>query len=252
MIDEILFRCHSIGDLMGVKGLGDTGKKRAIYTYLEYKYGRRKSIKSKYLEKGIACEHLSFRMIKNVLGLDLVKNDLRKDNEFITGECDSIHNKCVIDVKNSWDIFTFNDSTLKLNTDYEWQLRCYMELFDCDSAKLIYTLNNAPESLVLKALESESYNHPGHEIPEWIEVEIIKSMIFTNDEFERFITMRGLGGDEITEMAINSFIEIPEEERLFEYNFTRDDSKYQLITSRVKEAREFLKTKYQINGPATK
>lgn len=245
-IDKLLFRCHSIGDLMGVKGLGETGKKRARYTYVEAKYGRRKSVKSKYFDKGIACEPLSFELTKSVLGLDLVKNHERKENEFLTGECDTESEELnlVADIKNCWDIYTFSDACSKLNTDNENQLRCYMELFDRDNSKLIYTLNNATDELVLKALESESYNHHERETPEWIEVEIIKDMIFTTSEFERFINIRGLGGDELTDRCIETFIEIPENDRVFVYDFKRDETRYDLIKSRIKEARAYLKNLY--------
>lgn len=246
-IDEILFRCHSVGDMMGVKGLGDTGKKRARYTYLEYKYGRRKSIKSKYFEKGTACEPTSFIIAENVLGLKLRKNEARKENEYLTGECDTENEQLnlVADFKNSWDIYTFSDACAKLNTDNEWQLRCYMELYNRDNAKLIYTLNDAPDEMVLEALERESYNHPERETPEWIEVEKIKDMVFTRQSFERIINYRGIGGDELTDKCIETFIEIPEQERVFVYDFVREKSKYDLIVARILEARIYLKGIYK-------
>lgn len=244
-IDEILFRSHSIGDLMGVKGLGDTGKKRARYTYIEYKYGRRKSIKSKYLEKGIACEELSLQMVSDKLGVNLFKNDERKENAYVTGECDTLTDDYVIDVKNAWDIFTFSDATSKLNTDYEWQLRCYMELYNRDKSILAYTLNDATDSMVLEALEKESYNHPERETPEWIEVELIKSMVFTQKAFECFINIRSLGGDELTDRAIDMFIEIPEHERIHLWEFNRNDVDFTLISNRVTDAREYLKKIYR-------
>ncbi len=240
-IEELLFRCHSIGDLMGVKGLGDTGKKRAHYTYLEAKYGRRKTIKSKYLDKGTSCEELSFGMAERQLGIICFKNNERKENDFLSGECDSITDDFIIDFKNSWDIYSFSDSISKLNTDYEWQLRGYKKLYNKTKSKLIYTLNNATDDLVLKALERESYNHIERETPEWIEVEIIKEMIFTKSEFERFVNIRGLGGDELTDRCIETFIEIPEKDRIFVYDFTHDNDKYNLMINRVKEAREYLK-----------
>lgn len=246
-IEEILFRCHSIGDLMGVKGLGDTGKKRARYTYLEYKYGRRKSINSKYLEKGTSCEPTSFIVAENVLGLKMSKNEVRKENDYLTGECDTESEELnlVADFKNSWDIYTFDDACSKLNTDYEWQLRCYMELYNRDNAKLIYTLNDAPDEMVLEALERESYKYPERETPEWIEVEKIKEMVFTANSFERIINYRGLGGDELTDKCIDTFVEIPEKERIFVYDFQRDKAKYDLIVARICEARIYLKSRYE-------
>lgn len=241
-IDKLLFRCHSIGDLMGQKGLGETGKKRARYTYLESRYGRRKNINSKYLDKGIECEPLSFIMYLNQKGLELIKNEKREENDYLTGECDTQTEISVIDIKNCWDIYTFSDACSKLNTDNEWQLRCYMELYNKNDGELVYTLNDAPDSIVLKELEKESYNHQNGETPEWIEVEKIKEMIYTYENFERLINIRGLGGDELTDKCIDSFIEIPENERIFIYSFKRDKEKYNLIVNRVLEAREYLKS----------
>jgi hypothetical protein len=241
---EILFRCHSIGDFMGVKGFGETGKKTARYTFLEYIYGRKKDIDSKYLKKGILCEEASFKLAKSVLNLDLIKNEERKENEFLTGECDTFNDEMVVDFKNSWDVFTFSDSTSKLNTNYEWQLRAYMELYNRDKAQLIYTLVDAPDEMVLEALEKESYKYPERDTPEFIEVELIKQMVFSKNSFERIVNNRGLGGDKLTDLAINSFIEIPEKERIFVYTFLRDASKYNLIIERIKEARIYLASLY--------
>ena len=47
-MSELIFRCHSLGELMGVRGLGKTGQKRAIHAYIENTDGRYKEIKSKY------------------------------------------------------------------------------------------------------------------------------------------------------------------------------------------------------------
>ena len=42
-IDELLFRSHSQGDLMGVNGLGETGEKKAVETYILACTNRRKA-----------------------------------------------------------------------------------------------------------------------------------------------------------------------------------------------------------------
>jgi len=243
-IDEILFRCHSLGDIMGVKGLGKTGKKRAIQTYIEYKYGRTKRFTSNKMEKGLITESESIKVIADHLQLPLIKNEVRKSNEFITGECDVIHNDIVYDVKSSWDIHTFTDAKLELNNDYFWQLNGYMDLFDCHTAKLCYVLNSAPDEVLFRELERESFKHPERETPEWIEVEIIKNLVYTESEFMRFINLRGIGGDDITDKAIESFVEIPLTERIYILEFGHDTETVMQIENRVIDAREFLKQYY--------
>lgn len=244
-IDEILFRCHSLGDIMGVKGLGKTGQKRAIQTYIEYKYGRTKRFTSNKTEKGLITESESVKVIADHFQLPLLKNERRESNEFITGECDVIHDGVVYDVKSSWDIHTFTDAKLETNKDYIWQIHGYMELFDCHTAKLCYVLNSAPDEVLFRELERESYKHPERETPEWIEVEIIKNLVYTESEFMRFINLRGIGGDEITDKAIESFVEIPLPERIYINEFRYDIENTMDIQNRVTGAREFLKEYYE-------
>ena len=149
-IDELLFRCHSLGDIMGAKGLGKTGMKRAMYTYMEAKTGRTKQFSSKYTEKGITNESESIEIVSAHLDVTLIKNEQRLSNEFITGECDVLSEQMVLDVKNLWDIFTFTDACMELNSDYEWQLQGYMELYGKNRSKLCYVLTDAPDAIVYR------------------------------------------------------------------------------------------------------
>ena len=72
-------------------------------------------------------------------------------------------------------------------------------------------------------------------------------MIFDKTNFERFINIRGLGGDELTDKLIDSFVHIPIEERVHIKRFKRDKAKYLQLTKRITEARDFLKTIYDTN-----
>lgn len=251
MIDKIIFRSSQVGNLMGVKGLGATGEKLAINVYLEYKYGRVKEFTSKYTDKGSKNESSSILAYNEIFKTNYVKNEVRLFNDFITGECDidDAENDLILDIKNSWDLFTFHEAKTKseINKLYEWQGQCYMELYNRSNFKLVYMLTGAPDELVLKELERESYKHFGGETPEWREVQIINSMIYDQDNFERFINIRGLGGDEFTDKLIDSFVHIPINERIHVKNFERDKTKYDQLTKRITEARTFLKLTYDTN-----
>lgn len=248
MIDEIIFRSSTVGNLMGTKGLGVTGEKLAVNTYLEYKYGRVKEFSSKYTEKGTKNEAQSIREYNQIFGTNYVKNEIRLYNEFITGECDIDDKECdtILDIKNSWDLFTFHEAKLKTEAKklYEWQGQSYCELYNRSNFKLVYILSNAPDELVLKELEKESYKHFGGETPEWREVQIIGSMIFDKENFNRFVDIRGLGGDELTDKLIDTFVEIPLAERIHTIEVKRDKDKINQLYKRIKEARTFLKTIY--------
>lgn len=247
MIDELIFRSSQAGDLCGKTGLGVTGQKRAIYTYLEAKYGRVKEFSSKQTKKGILNEDEAIRNYNSIYGTNYVKNEIRLSNDFITGECDvdDEENDTILDIKNSWDIFTFHDSKTDTNKNYEFQGDCYMKLYGRKNFKLVHILTDAPDEIVLKELERESYDHPNLETPEWREVQLITQLIYTRENFERFITIRGLGGDEFTDKLIDSFVHIPIEERVSIKEFKYDHLRMEFIEKRINEARIFLKTIYK-------
>jgi hypothetical protein len=239
MIDNLIFRSSSVGGLCGKAGLGATGEKLAIKTYLQKRYGRYKEITNKYLEKGIACEDAGIKTYNNLFNTDYVKNDTRVYNDFITGECDIDTGESIIDIKNSWDLFTFHESKTSDNKLYDWQGQCYMELYDRPTFQLVYVLEDAPDLNIFKEI-----NYAG-DIEEWEEVQIIANMVYSQSTFDRLIETQGLGGDVKTDKAIKSFIEIPASERLHAKQFSRDSAKYEFIKTRINEARKFLKSIYE-------
>jgi hypothetical protein len=113
-------------------------------------YGGQKFTGNKYTEKGLQVEDESIDYISENLGYGfLLKNDMKYENEFMTGTPDVIHDGVVIDMKNSWDHWTFPIFEKSVPTkDYYWQLQAYMALCNLDKAKLIYTLMDTPEDLL--------------------------------------------------------------------------------------------------------
>jgi len=115
-------------------------------------YGRKKEFGSKYTNKGNIVELESLNYIAKELDYDsIVKNEESFENEFLTGTPDAILDDHIIDVKNSWDCFTFPlFYSYVPNKDYYWQAQGYMALVGCDSYRLIYTLMDTPEELIEK------------------------------------------------------------------------------------------------------
>lgn len=237
---DLIFRCHSLGDLMGARGLGKTGQKRAIYTHIENTDNRYKEIKSKYLEKGLLNESNAIELVNSVLSTDYVKNVVRMSNEYLTGECDCLGVDEIADVKCSWDRFTFEES--RLAEDYEWQLRGYMELYDKPKSKVIYCLTDAPDHMILKELERASYNYD-NDLPDFIGIRIVINMIFDIDNFNRFMELAPIDKSKV-QKQINSFVHIPKEKRIHYTEFERDKAKTDLIYKRILEAREFINQLY--------
>lgn len=242
-IDELIVRASQCGEICKPKGLGKTGEKLARKIYLEHKYGRVKSFTSKYTDKGTKVEETSIKELADYLQRDFTKNEIRMTNDFFTGECDIDDEllDTIIDIKNSWDLFTFDDAKHDLNQDYVFQGRCYMNLYKRSNFKLIHMLSDAPDEMILKTLEIESYKG---DVPEWREVQILTDMIYTKENFERFINIRGLGGDEFTDKLIDSFVHIPIEDRVFIRPFTAHDETLKFMQSRVIEMRNYLKSIY--------
>lgn len=111
-------------------------------------FGVRKDISNKYLEKGIELENMAIDKAIDWLDLPFtIKNSKRFEDEYFTGEPDLIISDTVIDIKNSWDCFTFPLFDSEIPTDdYLYQLQIYMHLTGLKKAKLVYVLLNTPET----------------------------------------------------------------------------------------------------------
>ena len=170
------FRCSSIGKLMTEprsksEGVLSVGAKTYIRELAAQEiFGVDFEVSSKYIEKGIEAEGDSIDLLNSVRGLSLVKNTERRDNEFITGECDLFDDdaKRSHDIKTSWSIATFPiivaDCEDKL---YEWQMRCYMALWDADEWEVNYCLVDTPDRLIgFEPMQLHVVSH----LPEWMRV----------------------------------------------------------------------------------
>ena len=107
-------RCSAIGSIMtDPRSKSDILSKTTISYLQEWAtqeiYGRRKEIKSKYFDKGNMVEAESIEFITHNLQLPFLtmKNEALFENEYLTGTPDVILEDEIIDVKNSWDCFTF-------------------------------------------------------------------------------------------------------------------------------------------------
>lgn len=76
----------------------------------------------------------------------------------MTGTCDIDTGDTIIDVKNSWNCFTFPLFAEDVpNKDYYLQLQAYMELYGRTQAKLVYTLMDTPEHLIMQEAKGIAY-----------------------------------------------------------------------------------------------
>jgi hypothetical protein len=112
-------------------------------------YGVRKQIKSKYLDKGNRVEDAAIDYAADALGwLFAIKNEEYFEDDYFCGTPDVILEDTIIDIKSSWDCFTFPLFEEEIpNKDYFYQLQVYMHLTGKRKAQLCYVLMNTPEDL---------------------------------------------------------------------------------------------------------
>lgn len=226
-ISKLLIHCSSLPDLM-TNGrskdsiLGETAKTAARNAYVEYVFGRRDTGSiNKFTQKGIMVETDGIELIQKVTGKVYFKNQETFSNEFITGTPDILDKQesMVVDVKNSYNIWTFMSVTLeKATADYYEQLQGYGDLTGMKKARLAYTLVNTPTKLI----DDEIYR-----------------LSFT------------IGEDEAREYEKNFiFDDIPAEMRLKVFDFDIDAGVIAQIHQRVIDARDYLSKAefFQVNN----
>lgn len=150
MFNNYIFRCSSLGKLMTdgrskSEPLSQTTKTYLRELWLEETFGVKKEVSSKYLTKGIECEEKSLTLYSSVKSEFLVKNEKNYSNDFVKGTPDAVTETKVIDIKTSWDIFTFFDA--ELTKDYYWQLLGYLWLTGKTDGVIAYCLVNTPYHL---------------------------------------------------------------------------------------------------------
>jgi len=152
---EFKIRCSAIGQIMTNSRSKSEKLSKTTQSYLqnwlkEQLYNRTKYFTSKYTDKGNIMEDNSLDFIAEQLGYGmLLKNEDYFSNDFMTGTPDVILKDHIIDVKNSWDNFTFPLFEKEIpNKDYFYQAQGYMKLTGLDSFKLIYVLSDTPINLI--------------------------------------------------------------------------------------------------------
>ena len=167
-------RCSQIGNIMTNARSKKEVLSKTTTTYLkqlsiENVFGRKKEFTSKYTTKGIEVEDKSIRLAEKVLDLGFIwKNEESFENDFITGTPDVITDDVIIDVKSSWDLFTFphHDKELK-NNMYYYQLQGYMWLTGKKTSYLCYCLVDTPDSIIEHEIRKKHWNKNAiEEIPE--------------------------------------------------------------------------------------
>lgn len=155
---DLLIRCSSIGHLMteprNKSEVLSVGAKTHIREVAAQDiFGVDFQISDKKIEKGNLVEDDSIELLNEVRGLSLVKNKERRNNEWITGECDLFDGISGegYDIKSAWSLATFplcmEDVAESQRKLYDWQMRGYMWLWDAPRWHVAYCMVSTPDHL---------------------------------------------------------------------------------------------------------
>lgn len=179
-------------------------------------YNKRKDIDNKYLQKGIQCENEALDLLMEYKNLPWnCKNEERRSNEYMTGECDLLYPDMIYDTKCSFDCFTFPlfKEKLRENHDYYYQGQIYMDLYGVKKYTVAYVLCNTPAGIIEKQIARESYGLCTEE---------------ANKVFDRVV-------------AYHSYDKVDMSKRIKCFEFGYDESLIQRIVSRVELCRRYIK-----------
>ena len=224
---ETLIRASSVGYIMvdpqskadkeaGV--LSKTAQRHLLDVYIAEKYGRKRDIQTKQMKKGIEVEDQSIELLNKYWGTSYSKNQDRYTNGFITGHPDILDSSKVVDIKSSYDIWTFlGNLPDKLDSLYYWQLMSYMWLTGATKGHIAYCLSNTPFGIV----EQEKRY-------------LLNRMDVISEESPEYVK-------EAMRLEFNmTFDDIDVAERVLIFTVERNEDDIVRIQNRVEKAREFL------------
>ena len=149
------FRASQLGKLMTssrTKGeaLSQTAKSYIIQKAKEDFFEYKTELNNKYVLKGIHQEQDSIDLLNAVRFESYKKYEHRAENEWLTGSCDIITEELIIDVKTSWSLETFPATNYELKdlSEYEWQGRAYMWLYDRPRFELCYVMVSTADDIL--------------------------------------------------------------------------------------------------------
>lgn len=196
--------------------LSDTAKAYLREEFIRIKYGRKKEVTTKQMEKGTRQEEVSLSIVTEVTRKLLTKNKERLSNEWIEGTPDTILNDMVIDIKTKWNIWNFMEEKGD-NPLYDWQMTAYMWLTQTEKASIYYTLVDTPEELIYSEWNKELYRL-GILDKDSEEAQEVLNLVEKNNTYE----------------------DIPKEERIKRFDYVLDIRRIEEIKKYVQEARKYL------------
>jgi hypothetical protein len=220
---------------------------------IEVKFKRYQDVDNKYMTKGRELEEEAITFYSILKGKVFENNKERVTNDYFSGEIDIAWKDegkvtRITDIKNSYNVHTFFKNEEDIKKQNYYQGIGYLDLYPTARMFSIANilLNNTP-SQVLLDLHRESYKWDEGDTPVWRELQIIKNHIYTKKEFDEFCTMRGgIPVEGKAKEVYDSFVEIPNKDRIIEHSFARNEEEIQAVHKRIDECRLYLQMIYGI------
>lgn len=251
-MDNILFRASSTGHLM-VEPLSknelisETTKKHLIDVFVSEKYGRKENIVNKVLTKGNVQEQNAITLVSRINKKLYIKNEERLKNEFIMGtpdlyEGESIFNaRHIIDTKVSWSAHTFfRAKNNKLNPLYYWQGQSYMWLTGAKEHTVAYCLLNNTEKAINDEKRKLSYSIDSIDFENDLDYIESCKQIEINHIFDLKAFIKEYPHFDFHNNIDEWRWDIPKEDRIFTFNFKRNDEDILRLKNRVIDCRNWI------------
>jgi len=163
-------------------------------------FGYRIELDNKYINKGKDQEQDSIDLLNAVRFTNYKKNDVRIEDEYLTGECDILSDDRVIDVKTSWNLETWPATPGEAHdNEYEWQGRAYLMLYEREIFELVFCMVTTKDEF-LNQWEQIDLHRVDHIAPE----KRITSVIYERDlEKEELIREKLIFANEYYAQYIN-------------------------------------------------
>lgn len=232
--------------------LSDSTKKTLNKIVFYEKTGRVKLLESKYFDKGLAKEKEARDLLSEVLNINLLVDNERRSNNYVTGQRDIDHDEVIIDIKSSWSYESFNNLLIeKENEIYLRQCDSYMDLWNIKQSIIAHVLVDTPINLVNDELRRLSYKDDVMTIEGDIRDEAIPQVKTLISDL--IFTRRGL--EEYCQQSINvmiewfdDFVEIPASERIHMIPHSFDKVRIEQRNECIKLAREYMNKVKPINN----
>lgn len=142
-------RASGLGNIIPAKGeMTDKVRTELLTQYISAREEISLNISSKYFEKGTTCEQQAIDLLnRNIFPKRFITSyKVELHNEWVKGTPDIVEGDYVIDIKNAYDVYSFQKA--KLSHEYKWQLKAYLWLSGRKKGFIFYSLIDMPDHLL--------------------------------------------------------------------------------------------------------